>query len=136
MYLVSPGGVKKYKSPEEILVDYLEIRIKMYSRRRTHLIEKLTAEVSIMNHKARFIKMVTEGSLVVFRRSMTDIYKELKQYDFPEPFWSKFMDIPTYQYTLEEVSKLTSKVQKLEHELDTLKRTSVSQLWKQNLDSL
>lgn len=136
MYLVGPKGVRKYNSPEEILVDYLEVRTKMYAKRRIHMIEKLTSEVSVMRHKARFIKMVTEGSLIVFRRPIADIHKELKQYDFPEPLWSMLMDTKTFQYTLDEVTKLTNTIQKLERELETLKCTTVSDLWKQNLDSL
>ena len=136
MYLISPSGIKKYSSPEEILVEYMEVRVKMYARRRNHLIEKLTADISVLSHRMRFIQMVVSGSLKVFRRPLKDIQAELKQYDFPESLWGMLMDTKTSQYTAEEIQRLAEKISDLERDLEVLRRTGVPDLWKQNLSQL
>jgi DNA topoisomerase-2 len=136
MYLVGPKGIRKYASPEEILIDYMETRIKVYSRRRAHLLEKCTSELSILNHKLRFIQMVISGSLVVFRRPIKDIQVDLKRYEFPDGLWNMLMDTKTSHYTNEEIERLYEKVKSLEKNLEFLKMTSVPSLWKQNLDKL
>jgi DNA topoisomerase-2 len=136
MYLVGPKGIRKYASPEEILTEFLEVRIKVYARRRTHLLEKMTCELSVLNHRMRFIQLVISGSLRVFRRPLRDIQVELKQFEFPESLWGMLLDTKTSQYTAEEIERLGEKVNRLERDIDVLRRTSVPELWKQNLSQL
>jgi DNA gyrase/topoisomerase IV subunit A len=44
MYLITPTGIKKYASPEEILCDYLEIRTRVYAKRKVHMLKRMAAE--------------------------------------------------------------------------------------------
>ena len=136
MYLIGPNGIRKYASPEEILVEYMEVRTRLYARRRKHLIEKLTYEISTLSHLMRFIRVVVSGQLVVFRRPLKDIEADLAKFEFPEPMWSRLMDTPTSQYTAEKMDTLAGTIKGLEDQLAKLRATSVPELWKQNLDNL
>jgi DNA topoisomerase-2 len=137
MYLIGPNGaVKKYASPEEILVDYIEIRIGTYKKRKAWLLKEFESEIGWLSEKARFIKGVISGTLKVLNTPLLEIQKQLKAAKFADEIWSKLLDIKTYQYTKEEIDKLTALITKRTQDRDALKATSVVQLWKNNLSEL
>ena len=137
MYLIGPNGaVKKYASPEEILVDYIEIRLGTYKKRKAWLLKEFESEIGWLSEKARFISGVINGSLKVLNIPLVEIQKQLKAAKFADEIWSKLLDIKTYQYTKEEVEKLLALITKRTQDRDALKATSVVQLWKNNLSEL
>ena len=137
MYLIGPTfSVKKYASPEEILVDYLDIRIQVYKKRKAWLLKEFDSEIEWLSEKARFIMGVINGSLKVLNVPLAQVQAQLAKAQFTEEMWEKLMDTKTYQYVAEEVKKLQDLVTKRKHDRDTLKATSVVQLWKNNLSEL
>ena len=134
MYLIGPNGaVKKYNSPEEILVDYLEVRLGVYKRRKAWLLKEFENEIGWLTEKARFITGVINGKLGVMNVPLAQIHEQLRASKFAEDIWSKLLDIRTYHYTKEEVDKLTALIAKRTGERDALKGTPVVQLWKNDL---
>jgi DNA topoisomerase-2 len=134
MYLIGPNGaVKKYASPEEILVDYLEIRLALYKTRKAYLIKELRKQVTSETLRARFITEVSSGRLIVFQRSRADIENDMSRLGFPLDL---LVSVRTYQYTADEIAKTVKHIHELQAELATLESTTVSNLWKQDLDSL
>jgi DNA topoisomerase-2 len=137
MYLIGPNGaVKKYSSPEEILVDYIDIRIGTYKKRKAHLLKVLDSEIQWLSEKARFIGFVITKKIQVLNIPLNDIHAQLKSESFKEELWAKLLDIKTYQYTREEVLKLKDLCSSRNLEREQLKATSVVQMWKNNLRDL
>ena len=137
MYLIGPNGaVKKYSSPEEILVDYMEIRIGLYKKRKAWLLNQFESEIKWLSEKARFIGFVINKRIQILNVPLEEIRTQLRVENFKEELWSKFLDIKTYQYTREEVLKLKDLCERRVAERDVLKNTSVSQMWKNNLSDL
>ena len=137
MYLIGPNGaVKKYASPEEILVDYLEIRIGLYKKRKSWLLNQFDSEIKWLSEKARFIGFVINKRIQVLNIPLEEIHNQLRSENFKEDLWPKLLDIKTYQYTREEVLKLKDLCERRVAERDVLKNTSVSQMWKNNLSEL
>jgi DNA topoisomerase-2 len=137
MYLIGPNGaVKKYNSPEEILVDYMEIRIGLYKKRKAWLLNQFESEIKWLSEKARFIGFVINKRIQILNVPLEEIRAQLRAENFKEELWSKFLDIKTYQYTREEVLKLKDLCERRVAERDVLKNTSVSQMWKNNLSDL
>ena len=134
MYLIGPNGsVKKYNSPEEILVDYLEMRMALYKRRKTHLLKEMRHEINEQTLRARFISDVAQGSLRVFQRSRRDIEADMTARGYPHELLTS---VRTYQYTEDEMRKSTDAIRKLHHDIEVLEGTTVANLWKQDLESL
>jgi len=138
MYLIGPNGaVKKYNSPEEILVDYMEMRLVGYKKRKAHLLKELDAEIQWLTEKARFIRDVAvTPRLQVFNTPLANIHEQLRREKYDETIWPKLLDIKTYQYTREEVERLTVLCRQKQAERDTVKSTTVVQMWKNNLSDL
>lgn len=137
MYLIGPNGaVKKYASPEEILVDYIEVRLGTYKKRKAYLLKELAAEINWLDEKARFIRGVISGSFRVMNVPLAEIEEQMKRNGFAEAIRPKLMDIKTYQYTREEVAKLEALCTSKRQEHTKLFSTSVVQLWKNNLSEI
>ena len=134
MYLIGPkGAVKKYTNPEEILVDYIEIRIAKYKKRKAWLLNEFENEIGWLSEKARFILGVINGQVNVMNVPLVKIHEQLKENKFSNEIWEKLLDIKTYQYTKEEVDKLTGLITKKTSDRDALKGTHIVQLWKNDL---
>jgi len=136
MHLFHPKkGIKKYSSAEEILVDFVEIRVEYYKKRKARLIKDLTATCSLLTDKARFIEMVISGDLVIFKRTRASIEQDLlkKFLKGADGTFDHLMNIKTYQYTNEAVADLKTEVQKTEKELEVLKKTTVLDMWKTDI---
>ena len=134
MYLIGANGaVKKYNSPEEILVDYIDIRIGLYKKRKAWLLKEFDSEIEWLSEKARFIKGVIDGTLKVLNVPLAQVQLQLAKGKFKDEIWDKLMDIKTYQYVAEEVEKLRDLCVKKQTERAALKGTTVIQLWKNDL---
>ena len=132
MYLLTPNGIKKYASPEEILCDYLEQRVRVYALRKSHLLKKLKAEQTTLSLKAKFIMDVIEDRLVVFRRDRAELEADMERRGYPK----ELLSTKTYEYTRDEVAKLHGRIQEYQRELTALNESTVADLWEQNLSAL
>jgi len=137
MYLIGPSGaVKKYASPEEILCDYIELRVDLYKKRKAHLVRELESEIRWIGTKLDFIKGVIQGSIKVLNEPLDSVKTQMKKRKFEEEYVPKLLDIKTYNYTHEEVAKLEALASKRHSDLQVLRGTSVLQMWKNNLSQL
>ena len=138
MYLIAPNGaVKKYASPEEILVDYIGMRLDIYKKRKAWLLKQFDSEIGWLSEKARFIRDVAiTPKMHVFNIPLAQIHFQLTREKYAEALWPKLLDIKTYQYTKEEVDKLMALIAKKQTDRAALKATSVTQLWINNLSEL
>ena len=134
MHLFHPKtGIKKYASAEEILVDFIEIRIRYYNLRKQHLIDELTKKAHILDTKARFVRQVVDGKLVVFKRKKQELETELMDkfgvFDY-------LLDIKTYQYTDEAIAKLMDESKHAKEELEKLRSMQILDLWKTDIKNM
>ena len=137
MHLFHPQqGIKKYNSAEDILVDFLEIRLDYYKARKENMVETLEQLKIILENKARFVKLVTDEELVIFKKKKADLESELTGLNFVkiDGCFDYLLGIKTYQYTLEEMKKLYDESTRTSRELTELKKTSIVSMYKSDLD--
>jgi DNA topoisomerase-2 len=133
MHLFHPkDGIKKYKSAEDILVDFVAIRLDTYKKRKAHLVRTITEECKLLSEKARFIQMVVDNEIVVFRRKKQEIETDLKASGFAEPF-DHLMNIKTYQYTEEAIEKMLTEEKELKDKLVELRKLTTVDMWKMDV---
>lgn len=87
------GVVKKYESAEEILLEFAEVRMGVYVKRKDFLVGRLTRECEILNAKVRFIMMILSGELVIKRRKILDLIGDLKKRSFKPISEMKGIDV-------------------------------------------
>lgn len=78
------GRIRKYNSPEEIVQEFFDMRLELYSQRRTYLLHELEHELMRLDNKKRFITMVVDGKLKVAKRKKVDLVNDLKRLKFDQ----------------------------------------------------
>ena len=138
MHLFHPSkGIYKYESPEEILLDFVEIRTKTYKKRKTHLIHVLKEKSKKMENMSKFVDMVIHEKLIVFKRKRSDLEHEIgKIFDKIDNSYDYLLNIKTYQYTHEAVQSLREETEKIKKELELLQNMSHIDMWKSDLKNI
>ena len=138
MHLFHPSkGIYKYESPEEILLDFVEIRTKTYKKRKTHLIHVLKEKSKKMENMSKFVDMVIHEKLIVFKRKRSDLEYEIgKIFDKIDNSYDYLLNIKTYQYTHEAVQSLREETEKIKKELELLQNMSHIDMWKSDLKNI
>ena len=136
MHLFHPTkGIHKYESPEAILADFVEIRLDVYKKRKAHMIKSMTADVDLLTNKARFVQMVVDDQIVIFRRKKADLEKDLEAKKFAkvDGAYNYLLDIKTYQYTIEAITKMNNDTVAIQNKLKTLTKTTIVDMWKDDI---
>ena len=157
------GVLRRFENVNEILQEFYHVRLDYYARRKTFLEGMLGAEAQKLSNQARFIIEKCDGSLVVENKKKKAMIAELQRKNFdPDPVkrWKKTQEEQTesgdesdsdleedvkdadYDYllgmamwnlTLEKKEELLRKKNEKHQELELLKRTSKSDLWRNDL---
>jgi DNA topoisomerase-2 len=138
MHLFHPTkGIYKYESPEEILKDFVELRLEHYKKRKAHLIDVFQKRAEMCDHKSKFVSMVIEGKLVVFKRKKQDLEKEMSAV-FPkiDGNWDYLLNIKTVEYTEERVKALMDEARQANVELERMLKTSHITMWKTDIKNM
>jgi DNA topoisomerase-2 len=138
MHLFHPTkGIHKYESPEEILQDFVELRLEHYKKRKAHLIDVLEKRAEMCGHKSKFVTMVIEEKLVVFKRKKVDIEKEMSA-TFPkiDGSWDYLLNTKTIEYTEERVKALMDEARQANVELERMLKTSHVTMWKTDIKNM
>eukprot|EP00954_Amorphochlora_amoebiformis_P014926 1166741-Amorphochlora_amoeboformis.AAC.1 len=75
----SNGQLHRYNSPEDILKEFYDVRMDFYEKRKEYLVETLSNEVKKLSNKARFIRAVIDGDVVIQRKKKAEIIDQLQE---------------------------------------------------------
>ena len=132
------GKIQKMYSAEEILYTFYKIRIKYYALRKQHLENTLFKELCIIETKVKYITSVVNEKLIIFKRKKKDIIIEMtkmKLYEV-ENSYDYLLNMPGISFTEERIKSLTTEHSKKKEEHDLIKKTTINDLWKSDLDKL
>lgn len=159
------GHISKYKTAEDILNTFYDIRLDFYVKRKALLVDKLGRDKRQLDNKARFVEEVCNGDLVVSNRKRKEILAELKErgYELFPPNKSPGNDAEEneeqeeednasdadlakgYEYllgmkiwslTFEKAQKLRELLAEKTKELEDLQATEPSQIWLNDLQAI
>lgn len=149
------GRIKKYGSPQEIISDFYDQRLDVYARRKEHLVAQLEATQKRLSNQARFVTEIIENKLQVANRVKADILRDLqdRRYDLVDDVvavpvddddavetlsrgYTYLLSMAIWSLTAEKAAKLRAELERAQDELATLRRRTLVELWKADLDAL
>lgn len=154
------GRIHRYRSPEEIVDAFVPVRLDAYHRRKEHQLADMRKRLPVLENKARFIREVTNKTIVLFGLSGDDTYALLESRKYykhsVDAVDSQDQDAETdvdskegkkssrdYAYLLdmkmgslirENMTKLEAEYQKLATQIQELEQMTPEQLWVRDLD--
>lgn len=143
MYLFDQNNkIKKFKSPEEIMNYYYDMRLNFYDLRKKNMIEKLTNSIEELKNKVRFIRKVKSKQIEVLNTSDEKLNKDLEKYKFTklkhnsEFTFDYLINMSIRSLTYENAKKMEDEYKKKVKELETLKLYKIKDMWKDDLEKI
>jgi DNA topoisomerase-2 len=134
MHLFHPSGIKRYNTPNQILSDYVDIRMEYFEKRKKHLLEKLQAKALVCSHKAQFVWGVVNDHIRVFKRKRKDLEEDIsKLFPVVDGNYNYLLDIKTWQYTEEAIKSLLEQTKEAQREYTELKNKKPREMWLESL---
>jgi DNA topoisomerase-2 len=66
MWLFDPNGkIKKYETLEDIIKDFMKVRMGCYKKRKAFMLEKMNRQLDLIDNKLRFVQLVVSETLEV-----------------------------------------------------------------------
>ncbi len=141
MYLFDKDGkIKKFKTAEEILNYYYDIRLHYYDLRKKKMIEVLAARVAELQNKVRFIRMVKAKKIDVLNTTDEKLDKDLTKHNFlkiknskNEYSYDYLTNMAIRTLTLERANKMEKEYKELQGQLEALKKKTIKSMWLDDL---
>jgi len=130
--------LKKYDTTGEIMCDFYNARIKLYSKRRKALIAHMEEILKVLSNKAKYIQENLAGTIDLRRKKQDEITKMLedKGYDKKDDDYKYLVKMPMDSVTEENVVKLMKEFEENKAHLEKLQKTTKHQMWIEDLDAL
>lgn len=141
MHLFDANDVlQKYEKISDIIDAYYEIRLKLYQTRKDYMIESLKRELMILTNKSKYIKENLDGTIDLRKKKKEQVVEMLKTkgYDIidDDKNYHYLTKMPMDSVTEENVEKLLKQHGDKEVELETIKSTTINQMWLNELNVL
>jgi DNA topoisomerase-2 len=132
--------LRKYDNIEEIIDDYFETRLKLYSDRKAYLIDALERELLILSNKARYIQELLDGTIDLRKKKKDEIIAMLLSKSYAtldeDNDFKYLVKMPMDSVSEENVEKLNKDHKDKSDELQRIKETSEQQMWLYELENL
>jgi DNA gyrase/topoisomerase IV subunit B len=131
------GTIKKYECAEEILWDFYQYRKEFYVTRKKFIETTLVNSLTKLSEKMRFIQLVMDGELVVFKRRKIEIVENLETLNFSkiDNNYDYLINISLSSFTQDRLDDLEKQIVNSKEELCIMESKSSNDLWIEDLDS-
>jgi DNA topoisomerase-2 len=132
--------LRKYTSPNDIIHDYFDTRMRLYVERKDYMINQLERELLILSNKHRYIQETLDGDIDLRRKKRAEITEMLQSKKFDtldnDEDYKYLIKMSMDSVTEENVEKLSNQYNDKLRELEILKETTTEQMWMKELDDL
>ncbi len=133
-------SLQKYEKIPEIIDAYYEVRLKLYQTRKDYMIDSLERELVLLTNKAKYIKENLDGTIDLRKKKKEQVVEMLqsKGYDVidDDTDYKYLVKMPMDSVTEENVERLNKEHGNKEIELETIKATTINNMWLNELQKL
>jgi DNA topoisomerase-2 len=123
---------------DELVRDYYVVRLAMYGKRKSYLLDALTKKTMLLTNKARYIEYNLIDKIDLRRKSAdaVDAMLQTNSFDKIDGDYKYLVKMPMDSVTIENVDRLKKDRDDVMKELEVLRQTSLEQMWMRELDVL
>jgi DNA topoisomerase-2 len=132
--------LRKYEKVKDIIDTYYDKRLQLYGVRKDFMIDALEKELVLLTNKSRYIKENLDGTIDLRKKKKDEVNQMLTEKDYDvldnDEDFKYLVKMPMDSVTEENVERLLKTKGNKELELETVKSTTIHQMWKSELDEL
>ena len=130
------GKLCNYQTPLDIIKEFTDKRLQFYTKRKDYLVRTLNDELAALSEKIRFMRMVMDDEIHVFKQSASAIRTQLRHHSFKDASFETLLGIKLYAFTNERIGELESKITEVSKNLSYYKDVSNSRLWLSDIKTI
>jgi DNA topoisomerase-2 len=142
MHTYKNDEIHKYSNPNQMLKDYIDTRLQIYTKRKEYWIKVLENELKLLKYRRKFIKQVISNELVISKKQKSVLTQELEELEYPElstnintkPSYDYLVGMQMWSLTQEKIDELESAYNEKKNDLELYKNTTIQNLWIKELD--
>ncbi len=131
------GQITKYDSPNDILKEFAEVRLRLYEDRRQHQMKALRDELPYHENVMRFITdQISDKPKVDLRKKTRAVCDEIlkkEKYTEIEGGYDYIMKLPVSSFTAEQIEKHSKKLETIRKSITELESKGAADLWLEDL---
>jgi DNA gyrase/topoisomerase IV subunit B len=127
MVLLDTNNIpRKYKSIDSLLDEFYKIRLPFYAMRKKRMIDDLLARIKVLEDKYRFLKLVIEDKIIIFKKTKQEIVIQMKQHKLPEELLTS---VRLSSLSEDELNELLKEIEELKKEKEGIQILLPEQMW-------
>jgi DNA topoisomerase-2 len=134
------GIITKYDRLNDILIEFAEVRLALYEKRRLHTIQALDNELPYHANVVKFIQdqIAEQPQIVLKKKSRVECDEMFSKggYAKIEDGYEYLMKLPVSSFTAEQVAKHEKQLAELKAEIARLQSTEAADMWLSELSVL
>lgn len=131
--------VKEFKSFQEILDSFIDIRLKFYDKRKNYLLDTLKQDLTELVSKYVFVKAVIDKKIVISKKTKTEIIKQISLIDKiikVDGSYDYLLKMPLYSLSSEKLDELKKQIDNKKELYNKTKTMTIQEMWTSDLSDL
>lgn len=125
------GHIRCFDSVEDIIDEFIKIRLDAYEKRRLKLIEELTDQVSWLEEKMRFINFYLDNHDQFAKKKKDQLFKMLEKEGFTQI--DRLLSERIYSLTKEKIDELKNKIKDVKANLKFYEEADAEDMYEDEL---
>jgi DNA topoisomerase II len=134
----STGRIKKYATPNEMLVEYAHKRIDLYKKRKEHMLKELRSKLPYHENVVEFIRLNCDDEIDLRRKTDDECATILEDAGLImiDDSFDYLLKLPMRSLTKENIEKHEAELKSLKTKIDAIEKTYPHEMWIQDLSML
>jgi DNA gyrase/topoisomerase IV subunit A len=132
------GKLRVFETAQDLLVYFVRFRLGYYAVRKEHLLRDIDRETAILDGKAKFVRAVIDGSVVVANATKAALVEQLLAAGIPKQDggFDYLLSMPLYSVTQEKFKEVQARLREKVAERARVEATSPKEFYLADLAEL
>lgn len=125
------NSIVTFETIGDIIGAFSEVKRKYTNMRKEHLVSTSEGALQVLSEKIRFLQMIVSGDLIISKRPVGDVERDLEKHQFIKVSgsWDYLLGQKIWNLTEEQLARLMAQQADQVQALEKLKAMSVDKIW-------
>ena len=130
--------IQKYNNVYDILTEFLQIRLKYNKKRKQYIIDCYTQELELVSNKIKFIELVINESIKIYRKTKKEIIDQIIKHDLKKinNSYSYLLELPIYVFSSEKIKELNDRKDIIDKDLKLINSKTTKDMLLEDIEKI
>jgi DNA topoisomerase-2 len=130
--------VIEFKDEIEIIKEFVRVKLEYIQKRKDYLLNKYSSEILVLKNKCKFIKGIQNDTIVINKKSTTDVIAqlELNKFDKQDDSYNYLLNLNIHSLTNDKYLELKKKLEEIVNIFKVLRDKSIKDIYLDDIKEL